>query len=130
MCVFARLCHVCKKVTSRNPRTQLRACQAGVKGAHKPTQASTPTPHYYHHREQASACTSRHPTPADLRRGVSSHPRLCAARRARTFSLTRVEIWLPYFTALAAFVNANSFPAPPPYPSLLQLDHPNGGFGF
>lgn len=79
---------------------------------------------------QASACTSRHPTPADLRRGVSTHPRLCAAWRARTFSLTRVEIWLPYFTALAAFVNANSFPAPPPYPSLLQLDYPNGGFGF
>lgn len=47
VCVFARLCHVCKKVTSRNPRTQLRACQAGVKGAHKPT----PTPHYYHHHE-------------------------------------------------------------------------------
>ncbi|CAB1455940.1 unnamed protein product [Pleuronectes platessa] len=53
-------------------------------------------------------------------------------------SLTHVEIWLPYFTAPAAFVNANCFPANPtlpPHPP--NPPHPSpaigpscGGFGF
>ncbi len=113
-----------KEKRQHGPWMQLGACQAGVKGAHKPTHAS-PHEHTYTRANK----THRHTNTPDSCRlmtvlafwfvccvcvgGVYAYKRVFMCPRACTCSLTHVEIWLPYFTAPTAFVNANCFPASP-----------------
>lgn len=92
---------------------QLGACQAGVKGAHKPTHASPPpnAPTRKQHMHTSAPDSCRLMTVCAL--WIVCVGGVHACLRRCTHSLTHVEIWLPYFTAPTAFVNANCFPASP-----------------
>lgn len=104
---------VCKRKRHHGPWMQLGACQAGVKGAHKPTHASPPpnAPTRKQHMHTSAPDSCRLMTVCAL--WIVCVGGVHACLRRCTHSLTHVEIWLPYFTAPTAFVNANCFPASP-----------------